>query len=327
MSLDRQPTLVGTLVELRPLRPADQAALYAVASDPLIWEQHPAKNRHEAAVFAEFFSEALASGGALLVTDARTQRAIGSSRFHGYSEERSEVEIGWTFLARSHWGGRYNGELKQLMLRHAFRFVRSVVFFVGRENLRSRRALDRIGGVLEPEPDAEGRVVYRITASAFARRRADRYWQQFLISLPRSGEPPARYVDAFCFGSTPAGAAEIAELVLAGTKTATGSVLWSYEADGKPIPRSGDHWIVNDGAGHPVCIIRTTDVSILPFDEVPERYAHEGGEADRSLETWRPMYWRYLVSECRRIGREAHPSAPLVMERFVVVYREAPRDA
>ena len=155
--------------------------------------------------------------------------------------------------------------------------------------------------------------------------RADRYWQQYLASLPRGDAPPARYVEAFSFGFTPEDAAEIAELVLAGTKTATGSPLWSYEADGKPVPRSGDHWIVNDGAGGPVCIIRTTDVAILPFAEVPERYAREGGEADRSLATWRPMYWKYLVSECRRIGREPHESAPLVMERFVVVYREPPR--
>jgi uncharacterized protein YhfF len=156
--------------------------------------------------------------------------------------------------------------------------------------------------------------------------RADRYWQQYLASLPRGEDPPARYVEAFSFGFTPEDASEIAELVLDGAKTATGSVLWSYEADGKPLPRRGDHWVVNDGEGQPVCILRTTDVSILPFDEVPESYAREGGEADRTLATWRPIYWRYIVSECRRIGREPHEAAPLVMERFVVVYREAPRD-
>ena len=170
MSFDSQPTLTGALVTLRPLRPEDHGDLYAVAVDPLIWQQHPVKTRHEEAGFREFFFESLASGGALLVTDAHTQRVLGSSRFHGYSEDRSEVEIGWTFLARSHRGGRYNGELKQLMLRHAFRFVNSVVFYVSPENMRSRRALEKIGGVLEPEPDTEGRLVYRITASAFARR-------------------------------------------------------------------------------------------------------------------------------------------------------------
>jgi steroid delta-isomerase-like uncharacterized protein len=167
---DGQPTLRGSLVELRPLRPEDYAALYAVAADPLIWEQHPAHDRHEEARFREFFAEALASRGALLVTDARTRRAVGSSRFHGYSEATREVEIGWTFLARSHWGGRYNGELKQLMLGHAFRFADSVVLFVSPGNLRSRRAVEKIGGVREPEPDAEGRVVYRIRAGDFRSR-------------------------------------------------------------------------------------------------------------------------------------------------------------
>jgi RimJ/RimL family protein N-acetyltransferase len=170
VGFDSQPTLHGTLVELRPLRPEDHGDLYAVAADPRIWEQHPARNRHEEAAFRQFFAEALASGGALLVTDRRARRVIGSSRFQGYDEERSEVEIGWTFLARSHWGGRYNGELKQLMLRHAFRFVDSVVFFVSPDNVRSQRAVEKIGGVLEPERDAEGRLVYRITAWAFVAR-------------------------------------------------------------------------------------------------------------------------------------------------------------
>jgi mannose-6-phosphate isomerase-like protein (cupin superfamily) len=172
MPFDPQPTLRGGLVGARPLRPDDFAALYAVAADPALWEQHPARNRHEEPVFREFFAEALASGGALLVSDVASGRAIGSSRYHGYSEERSEVEIGWTFLARSHWGGRYNGELKQLMLRHAFRFVRSVVLFVGPGNLRSRRACENIGAVRQPEPDPQGRVVYRITADALRARFA-----------------------------------------------------------------------------------------------------------------------------------------------------------
>lgn len=167
MPFDAQPVLSGTLVELRPLRPEDHAGLQAVAADPRIWEQHPVRDRHQEARFREFFAEALASGGALLATDAGTGQVIGSSRFHGYSEERSEVEIGWTFLARSHWGGRHNAEMKRLMLRHAFRFVDSVLFFVGAENLRSQRAVEKIGGVLEPERDAQGRLVYRIKAADF----------------------------------------------------------------------------------------------------------------------------------------------------------------
>ena len=127
--------------------------------------------RHEQGSFQGFFREALASGGALIATDAKTQRVIGSSRFHGYNKERGEVEIGWTFLARSHWGGIYNGEMKQLMLQHAFRFVNCVVFLIGLQNLRSQRAVEKIGGVrVGSKPDGGGRngYVYKITASTFA---------------------------------------------------------------------------------------------------------------------------------------------------------------
>ena len=147
MPFDLQPVLKGELLELRPLRQEDFPELYSVASDPLIWEQHPNKDRYKEEVFREFFREALESGGALVALDSRDGRIIGSSRFHAYDEEKSEIEIGWTFLARSHWGGVYNGEMKQLMLRHAFRFVNSVVFLVGPQNLRSQKALEKIGGV------------------------------------------------------------------------------------------------------------------------------------------------------------------------------------
>jgi RimJ/RimL family protein N-acetyltransferase len=175
VAFDPQPVLRGELVELRPLRAEDYDQLYAVAADPLIWVQHPARNRHEADVFREFFREALASSGALIVIDLEARRVIGSTRFHGYDKERSEVEVGWTFLARSHWGGRYNGDMKRLMLQHAFRFVRCVVFLVGVQNLRSQRALEKIGGVrVGSRPDARGRdsYVYEITASTFQATRS-----------------------------------------------------------------------------------------------------------------------------------------------------------
>jgi RimJ/RimL family protein N-acetyltransferase len=171
MPFELQPTLKGQLVELRPLRAEDFPALYAVAADPLIWEQHPSHDRYQEPVFRVYFQEALESGGALLAMDSQTGQVIGSSRFHGYNEIKSEIEIGWTFLARSHWGGRYNGEMKRLMLRHAFRFVIRVVFLVGAHNLRSQRAVENIGGVrVGLRPDSSGResVVYQITASAFA---------------------------------------------------------------------------------------------------------------------------------------------------------------
>jgi N-acetyltransferase len=170
MPFELQPVLKGELLELRPLRPEDFPELYSVASDPLIWEQHPSNDRYKEEVFREFFREALESGGAFVVLDSKDGRMIGSSRFHAYDEEKSEIEIGWTFLARSYWGGVYNGEMKQLMLRHAFRFVNRVVFLVGPQNLRSQKALEKIGGVrVESRRDSLGRdcVVYQITASTW----------------------------------------------------------------------------------------------------------------------------------------------------------------
>jgi RimJ/RimL family protein N-acetyltransferase len=173
MPFELQPVLTGGLLELRPLRREDFADLYAVASDPLVWEQHPASDRYKEDVFREFFREALESGGALVAVDLMDGRVVGSSRFFAYDEEGGEIEVGYTFLARSHWGGRFNGEMKRLMLRHAFRFVRSVVFLVGPENFRSQRAVEKIGGVRDgSRANAVGRdsFLYRITASAFARQ-------------------------------------------------------------------------------------------------------------------------------------------------------------
>ena len=173
MPFDLQPTLQGNLVTLRPLRAGDFDALYAVASDPLIWEQHPDWDRYKQEVFKEFFRVAMESGGALLATDATNGKVIGSSRFHGYNIEKSEIEIGWTFLARSHWGGAYNGEMKNLMLRHAFRFVETVVFVIGPNNIRSQKAVEKIGGVrIASRKNGQGResVAYKITAAMLKAR-------------------------------------------------------------------------------------------------------------------------------------------------------------
>ena len=174
MSFDRQPRLVGEILELRPLRASDFDALFRVAADPLIWEQHPEPNRYQEATFRAFFEEALASGGALVALDRANGQIIGSSRYHGYDEERSVVEIGWTFLARVYWGGRYNGEMKRLMVEHAFRSVQRVIFIIGPENRRSQRAVENIGGVRAGMiTDAHGRerVVYELTPELFARRQ------------------------------------------------------------------------------------------------------------------------------------------------------------
>jgi RimJ/RimL family protein N-acetyltransferase len=167
MPFDFQPTMKGTLVELRPLRPDDADDLFAVASDPLIWEQHPVRHRYKADVFNALFRESLASRGVLTALDCKDGRIIGSSRFRAYNAQSSEVQIGWTFLARSHWGRKYNKEMKQLMLRHAFRFVKRVVFLIGQQNVRSQKAIEKLGGVrVGSRPDTAGRdsYVYEITS-------------------------------------------------------------------------------------------------------------------------------------------------------------------
>jgi RimJ/RimL family protein N-acetyltransferase len=147
MAFDLQPHLKGELLELRPLATADWDELFSVASDPLIWEQHPERDRYKEDIFRNFFKEAMESGGAFVIVDRNTQQIIGSTRFYGYDPEKSEIEIGWTFLARKYWGGRYNTEMKRLLLNHAFKFVKSVVFFVGEDNIRSQKAMAKVGGI------------------------------------------------------------------------------------------------------------------------------------------------------------------------------------
>jgi RimJ/RimL family protein N-acetyltransferase len=173
-SFELQPHLVGDLLELRPLRPEDWEGLFLVASDPMIWEQHPAFDRYQEDVFREFFQGALDSGGAFVAIDRKTQAIIGSSRYFAYDPAKREIEIGWTFLARSHWGGKYNAEMKRLMLDHAFQFVDSVVFVVGSTNFRSQRAVEKIGGVRTGvrETNLHGRpvvhIVYQVKKPTFA---------------------------------------------------------------------------------------------------------------------------------------------------------------
>jgi RimJ/RimL family protein N-acetyltransferase len=148
LEFDLQPAITGTLIAIRPLAAEDFDALFAAASDPLIWEHHPESDRYEKTVFQRFFDGAIESGGAFAVIELRSGRIIGSSRYWNLKPSESEVEIGWTFLERAFWGGRYNAELKSLMLDHAFRFVERVVFVVGETNLRSQRALQKIGAEL-----------------------------------------------------------------------------------------------------------------------------------------------------------------------------------
>ena len=171
MTLDLQPVLTGELLELRPLVPEDWDALFRAAADPRIWEQHPEHTRWQEPVFRAFFAGALASRGAFAIRERATGEVVGSSRYHAYDEAGSVVEIGWTFLVRRLWGGRYNAELKRLMLTHAFGSVARVHFVVGPTNWRSRKAVEKLGATLAgtiTNARGEDSVVYELTPERYA---------------------------------------------------------------------------------------------------------------------------------------------------------------
>ncbi len=159
--MNLQPThLENERIRLIPLKPSDAESLFTVASDPLIWEQHPNKDRYQKEVFALFFSDAIASKGAFLITDAQTGAVIGSSRYYQYDAEQKSVAIGYTFLSRSCWGNTYNKYLKELMLDYAFLFVEQVFFHVGPNNIRSQKAVQKLGAARSPENEPKDPITH-----------------------------------------------------------------------------------------------------------------------------------------------------------------------
>ncbi|GGA09743.1 hypothetical protein GCM10010923_20220 [Blastomonas marina] len=179
MAMDRQPVLEDDRVLLRPLAEADREALYAIASDLMVWEQHPIHDRWRREVFDAFFDDGLSSGGALAVIrkgdGEREDRIVGSTRYDAYDEEEGgSVEIGWTYLERAQWGKGINPAMKRLMLAHAFASVARVDFRVGDTNWRSRYALEAIGAERGPRYELERyqgkrvvHLVYELTREAF----------------------------------------------------------------------------------------------------------------------------------------------------------------
>lgn len=145
MNLDLQPIFNTDVVALRPMEQLDFDGLYAVASDSLIWEQHQNKDRYTYENFTIFFNESMASKGALVIVDAKTEKIIGSSRFKLIAEYQGVVEIGWSFLGRAYWGGHYNRAFKKLMVNHVLQHYKYVIFYVNPKNYRSQKAMERLG--------------------------------------------------------------------------------------------------------------------------------------------------------------------------------------
>ena len=177
MNLNLQPRLQNELIRIEPLQTDDFERLYQVASDPLIWEQHPNKNRYERDVFQLFFDDALASKGAFLVFDAKTNTLIGSSRYYDVFLDQKSIAIGYTFLARAYWGGNYNWALKSLMLDHAFQTAETVVFHIGQNNLRSQKGTGKLGAVKVEEVTRENYGT-SATTTHFVYHLAKNVWEQ-----------------------------------------------------------------------------------------------------------------------------------------------------
>ena len=139
--------LANENIQLIPLQESDFQRLFAVASDPKIWEQHPNPNRYKKEDFSIYFKGAIESKGAFIILDSKTNEVIGSSRFYDYNEENSVVLIGYTFIGTKFWGKKINNQLKFLMMNHAYQFVKKIHFHVGENNKRSQIALERLGGI------------------------------------------------------------------------------------------------------------------------------------------------------------------------------------
>ena len=152
--MNLQLLLENELVKIRPLSPQDLQPLYEIAKDPKIWEQHPCK-RNVRREFEKFFQESIESNGALTILDKKSGDIIGSSRFKSVEGVPNGVEIGYTFIGRKYWGGNYNRAVKDLMIEHAFKFVDNVLFYVAKENIRSQKAVKKIGGRKVSESDTK----------------------------------------------------------------------------------------------------------------------------------------------------------------------------
>lgn len=145
------------------------------------------------------------------------------------------------------------------------------------------------------------------------------FWENFLSST--SGNVSGRFYEAFHFGDNECDANELAELVLSGTKCATAGLLWSYEAENKPLPKSGSLSVVTNWQSKPLCVIESTVVTIVPYDEVTELFAATEGEGDKTLQYWRNVHWSYFGRECNRLGKEPDLQMPVVCEEFSVIYK------
>ena len=148
-------------------------------------------------------------------------------------------------------------------------------------------------------------------------------WADYIAALPPAERNVLTEPEVWAFGDSPELADELAALVKQGIKTATADLVWIVEFEARSIPKTGDFSVVLDGAGDPVCIIQTTDISIRPYEKVPPEFAYDEGEGDRSLAYWRQAHWSYFGRRCADIGRKPTLTMPVICEHFRLVYQSA----
>jgi len=147
------------------------------------------------------------------------------------------------------------------------------------------------------------------------------YWQEFLSTLPADSPYRSQTYISEGWGDSPEMADELGKLIAAGTKTATCSVVWEWEAEGESPPETGAITIVLDGSGRPLCIVETVEVTVRKYNEVDADFARAEGEGDLSLEYWRDAHRWFFSRTLPKVGREFSEDMPLVCERFRVIYK------
>ena len=126
--------------------------------------------------------------------------------------------------------------------------------------------------------------------------------------------------DSYHFGITKKDADTTAMLVKAGIKTATSGAFASYLHYQAPVPAEGDFAIITNWEGEAQCIIRTTEVEILPYNEITEDYAVKEGEGDQSLAYWKTMHWDFFSKDLTSFGEVPSEDMMVVCEEFEVIF-------
>jgi len=173
--MNLQPTLEDEIIILRPLNKSDFELLYEIAKDPLIWEQHPCNDRYRKNIYTKFFKDSLKSKGTLIIIDKLDNKIIGSTRFKPVDNVESAIEIGWSFLSRNYWGGKYNKSMKKLMIDYAFKSAEDIVFYIGKDNIRSQKAVEKIGGIRVTESNLQ--PLMKKNNDDWTYRINKRYWR------------------------------------------------------------------------------------------------------------------------------------------------------